>query len=456
MASRFRPTLNHAHLMNSRTHFHLSVALTCAFLLNLDAKAGDWPRYRGPNGFGVSPDEAPVPTKWTNTENLKWRVEIPGPGHSSPIVVGDRVFLTYWSGYGTDAESPGDMNALRLNLLCLNRGDGSTLWSKTVEPALPEQEYGGMMLQHGYATHTPASDGEKVFAFFGKSGVAAFDMEGKPLWRASVGDELDRRGWGSASSPILYKGLVIVTASVEDQAIVALDKESGKEVWREKADGFSGTWGTPVLVDSGGRSELILSVPNEVWALNPENGRLRWFCDGAADNTACSSAIVEGDIVYVIGGRQGGTTAVRAGGRDDVNQSHVLWTNSRSGRTASPILHEGRLYWIHEGFANCIDAKTGREIYRERLARSNDEGDSGGGRRGRFGGFDYASPVATREHLYQVKRNGEVIVAKLGREYEEVARNRFEGDDSEFTATPAISKGDLFIRSAKYLYCVGN
>ena len=308
----------------------------------LQAGTSDWLRYRGPNGSGVNPDGKEVPVEWNAEKNMKWQVELPGPGHSCPIVVGDLVFLTCWTGYGVDRDDPGDQNDLRLHLLCLQREDGKTLWSKAVEPELPEQEYGGMFAQHGYTTHTPVSDGEKVFAFFGKTGVVAFDLKGKKLWQSSVGTELDRRGWGSASSPILHENLVIVTASVEDGAVVALDKETGKEVWRQQAEGFGGTWGTPAIVTSGDRTDLVLSVPYEVWGLNPETGKLRWYCEASQDNTACSSVIVDADTVYVIGGREGGTVAVRSGGRNDVTESHRLWESNRSGRTASPILHRGQ------------------------------------------------------------------------------------------------------------------
>ena len=196
------------------------------------APAGDWPRFHGPDGSGISPDTQPLPVKWSETENLKWKCKLPGPGSSSPIVVGQRVFVTCWTGYGMDRDNVGDQKDLRRHLICLDRDTGNVLWDKSVEPVLPEDPYSGNFTQHGYASHTPVSDGQRVYVFFGKTGVLAFDLDGKKLWQTSVGTGSGPHGWGTASSPILYKNLVIVTASAESKSLVALNKETGKEVWR--------------------------------------------------------------------------------------------------------------------------------------------------------------------------------------------------------------------------------
>ena len=187
--------------------------------------AGDWSRFRGPNGTGISQDEKPVPTKWSPSENLKWKQGLPGPGVSSPIVVGNRVFVTCYSGYGTDRSDPGNMDELKRHLVCIDADTGKTLWDKTVDAVLSEDPYSGIGVPaHGYASHTPVSDGERVYVFFGKTSVLAFDLDGNQLWQKSVGTESDPRQWGSASSPILHNNLLIVTASAESQALVALDK----------------------------------------------------------------------------------------------------------------------------------------------------------------------------------------------------------------------------------------
>ncbi len=254
--------------MQRRTLIRLSAAI--GLILVASVNASDWPRFRGPNGSGISPDEQPAPVKWSETENLKWKLDLPGPGSSSPIVVGERVFVTCWTGYATQRGNPGEQQDLRRHLICVDRQTGKVLWDQAVEPVLPEDPYSGMFTQHGYASHTPVADGQRVYAYFGKTGVVAFDLDGKRLWQKSLGTESGAQGWGSASSPIVYNNLVIATASAESEALVALNKDTGEEVWRKEAAGFSGTWGTPVLVDcGGGRTDLVLAVPFELWGFDP-------------------------------------------------------------------------------------------------------------------------------------------------------------------------------------------
>jgi hypothetical protein len=411
------------------------------------SQAGDWSRFRGPNGLGASPDQAPTPVEWSETRNLKWKVALPGPGLSSPIIVGERIFVTSWSGYGADPKQPGSEKDLKRHLLCLDRRTGKTLWSKAVDPVLPEEPFRGMFAENGYASHTPASDGERVFVFFGKTGVLAFDMEGRQLWQTSVGDGDDRRGWGSASSPMLYKNLVIVPATVESHSLVALDKQTGGVVWRKEAEGFGSTWGTPVLADlPDGRQELVLSVPFEIWGFNPDTGKLLWYCESNEADSACSSAISHNGIVYSIEGRNGGSIAIRAGGEGNVTKTHVLWSGRDRGRIGTPAYHDGRLYSIGGGIANCLDAATGKQIYQARIKRSGDAGADepppGGGRRG-FGGFggmmggqDYSSPVIADGKLYYVMRSGETVVLKLSDHFEQLAVNRFASDVGNYSATP--------------------
>ena len=443
--------------------------------------AADWSRFRGPNGSGVSTDEAPLPTEWSETKNLKWKVELPGPGSSCPIVVGEKVFVTSWTGYA-DGNGEGSMEELERHLICLDRKTGKELWKKSVTAKLPEDTYRGMFAENGYATHTPVSDGEVVIAFFGKSGVHAYDMDGKELWNANVGTELDRRGWGSASSPVLYKNLVIVTASVENHAVVGLDKKTGKEVWKQEAEGFGSTWGTPVLVDVEGGTELVIGVPFEFWALNPDTGKLLWYCEALGTNSMCSSVVAHDGIVYGIesGPGGGGAIAVKAGGKGDVSKTHVVWRGSDSSRVGTPLIHGEKMYFVNGGVVGCLDAKTGKRVYQGRLsggtpaaasggnngeARPSEEGGrpsfggqgggrTRGGRGGYGGGQDYSSAVIADGKLFYARRGGDVFVVKLGDEFEQLASNRFESSAGDFNAAPAVSDGQLFIRSSKTLYCV--
>lgn len=437
---------------------------------SLTGSAVDWPRFRGPNGSGIAPDDKPVPVEWSATKNLKWQTALPGPGSSSPIVVGDRIFVTCWSGYATDGQQgTGDITALKRHLICVDRITGKILWDRSVPAKQPEERYSGMFAQNGYASHTPVSDGKSVFAFFGKSGIHAFDLDGKPLWQAEVGDWDDRRGWGTASSPILHGDVLIVPAFVESQAMFGFDKTTGKQLWKAPSDGFAGTWGTPIVVEVEGRADLAIAVPSEVWGFNPDTGKLRWYATGLQSDSFCNSVVTDGSAVFAMSERGGGSVAIKAGGKGDVSATHTLWTGANGSRIATPILWENRLYWISGSIATCRDAKTGAEIYTERIestgaaaavapSQGGNQGFGGGGGRrggGGMGGGDYASPVAANGHLYHVSRRGEVLVIKLGPKFEIIARNKIEGDTSDHSATPAISNGQLFLRSAKMLYCIG-
>ncbi|MBL9162047.1 MAG: PQQ-binding-like beta-propeller repeat protein [Planctomycetaceae bacterium] len=475
------------------------------------AWGADWPRFRGVNGSGVSRDLGTIPTEWSETENLKWSAELPGPGKSSPIVVGDRVIVTAWSG-----ENPPD--DLRRHLLCFDRKTGKELWHKTIEPLTPDEPFRGMFTENGYASHTPVSDGERIYAFFGLDGVRAYDMEGNELWRTTVGAGTDPSGWGTASSPILTDKLVIVPATSEDASLVGLDKKTGKEVWRREAALLEGVWGTPLLVDGAdGAEELVIATPAEVWGLAPDTGKIRWYAVGPESRSMSSSAVADKGVVYMVGGRDSGTMAVRSGGQGDVTESHVAWNNNYRGGIGTPICFDGLLYSINNGVATCFDAGTGERIYQERLkppaeqaatpqttetpaaeaatgqvaaeqrpapvaapgeapaakpafegfGRPGDFADprefggfgggfgGGGGGRGGMRQQDYSSPIAADGKIFFVRRGGETYVLAPGREFKQLAVNKFASDDGDFSATPASSDGELFIRSSNKLYCVG-
>lgn len=434
------------------------VATICCLCLSLDetgVEAADWARFRGPAGSGVSQESMRPPTTWGDEENLKWKCQLPGPGLSSPIVVGDRVYVTCWTGFAAGDDSSDDPANLKRTLVAVERNSGDIVWTKSVDAVLPEDEFRGMFAENGYASHTPACDGERIYCFFGKSGVVAFDLDGNQLWQTSVGTGLDPRGWGSASSPVLHENMVIVTASAESESIFSLDKSTGEEIWRQEAPSLAGTWGTPVVVPMDDqRTDIVLSVPNEVWGLNPVNGNLRWYCEqqGADSRSASASVVVSPGpepIAYILGARDSGALAVRVGGKGDVTDTHSVWQNNTRGRIGTPVLHEERLYWISSGVANSIDIATGDSVDKKRLSG----GSGGGGRSGPRGG-DYSSPVVAGDTLYFVTRSGVTHVLKLDDELEQIATNQFS-DEGEYSATPAISNGQLFLRSTTTLYCVG-
>jgi outer membrane protein assembly factor BamB len=403
------------------------------------AEAADWSRFRGPNGSAVS-DARGVPTEWSDSKNLAWKTELPGPGSSSPIIVGDRVFVTCYSGYGTSRGAAGDIKQLQRHLICVSLKDGKILWDKPVVSAQSEDRFSGFLQDHGYATSTPTSDGEHVFVFFGKSGVLAFDLDGKQLWQTPVGTGSGMNGWGSGSSPILYRNTVIVNAAAEAKSLIALDKKTGKEAWRSDADSIHGSWATPVLVDvPNGKTELVVNAPYEMWGFNPENGDFLWFAEGIQDTTICGSLVARDGIVYAIGGRSGSAVAVKAGGRDDVSKSHVVWKKSLSSYVPSPVLAGDRILSVNErGVVSCLDAKTGEQIFQQRLSNA---------------GGVYASPVVIDGKAYIVTRRNGTLLLDLSGKGESIAENKLD-DDTDFNASPAVADGKLLLRSNRALYCI--
>jgi outer membrane protein assembly factor BamB len=402
--------------------------------------AADWPRFRGPAGTGISA-ETDLPLRWSDGEGLLWKTELPGPGSSSPIVSAGKVFVTCYSGYGTRRGEEGERKPLR-RVLCLDPASGKILWDKSLESKVVEAAFDGIGIpNHGYASSTPVADGERVYAFFGTAGVIAFDFEGREVWRAAIAPEPGTHNFGSASSPVLHKDLLIVTGGVECEAIVAYNRRDGKEAWRAPCKGYGGWWGTPVPVEVDGRTELLFSVPDEIWGLNPENGKLRWHARSFPERTICPSVVTAGGVAYAIGGRGGGAVAVRAGGRGDVTGSHVVWNKSAGSYVPSPVLVAGHLYWVNDrGIAFCLKADNGEQVFNERLGDSVTA---------------YASLVAGDGKLYAVTRRKGTYVLEAAPKLRELAHNTFTGDDTDFNASPAVSDGRLYLRSNRFLYCVG-
>ena len=407
--------------------------MTCAFaplvvLCCLAAPPGadDWPRFRGPNGDGTSPERA-VPETWGPAENVAWKVELPGPGASSPVVLGRRVFLTCFT--GTSAAE------LVRHVLCFDRGRGELRWKRSYPAPLPECDYTGQLRQHGFATSTPTTDGACLYVQFGRDGVRALDLDGNLLWHTQIGEYVST--FGSGASPTLVGDRLIVNATVEAAALVALDQRTGQRLWKTRINGDC--WSTPAVVDlPGGAREIVLNGSGWVYGFDPADGRELWKVVSLGGHISSSPVIRDG-IVYVSNGGTNGplTMAIRPGGRSDVTKTHVLWTVKAGASHTSPILVGDRLCWF-SGQAVAVNAKDGRLLAKERLDGLNNP---------------YSSPVAAGGKIVLFTRSGAAYVLRAT-DLHVLARNDLQ-DDSGIVASPAVSAGQLFIRSNRYLYCLG-
>ena len=409
--------------------------VSLSMILAVTAGAADWNNWRGPNHNG-STGESGLPVKFSKTENIAWKIAMPGPSAGTPIIVGNKVLVTCYSGQA-NALRPSD--SLKRHLVCVDRQQGKVVWSKAVASAVRESRGASFGTQHGFASHTPVSDGERVYVLFGKTGVLVFDLEGKLAWKAAVGTGASR--FGSAASPIVYKNLLIVAASAESKSIWAFDRKTGKPVWKNDSTnlGLDRSYATPVIAKNAmGRDELVLSVTYETWSLDPATGKLNWYAETEVDTNACPSVVVHENVAYVIGGRSpGGRAAIRLGGSGDVTKTHVLWSKTGGSYVASPVFHGGHLYWLNDrGIAFCVDAKSGEEVLKKRV-----------------GGQFYASMLLLNNQLVAVSRFGGTRILEASPKMTQVALNKLS-DTSDFSGSPAIADGQMILRSDEFLYCI--
>jgi len=403
----------------------------------------DWPRFLGPDAK-ASINNNDIPLTWSSSENLAWSIDLPGAGNSSPVVFGNDLFITCYSGYGLDRRTPGNPEKLVRHLLRINAKTGKIIWNRIVPTAESEDVYSGYITEHGYASNTPVTDGKHVFVNHGKSGVYAYDLAGNERWNKSIGSQSSTKRWGSAASPILYKNMVIVNASEESNALYAFDKITGNEVWKSEASKLYLAYGTPRIIRlPDGRDELLLAVPTEVWGMNPDTGKLRWLCESPFGGNISPSVVYGDGVCFAYGGfPKKGSIAVKVGGQRDVTETR-LWVSDRTPYVSTPVYHDGKLYWVtRDGFAECQDAKTGDTIYKARLESEVSAP--------RF----YASPILINNHIVMTSRNAGTFVYKTGDTFIQTSQNLLD-DDSEFNGTPAITKNMIYLRSNKKLYAIG-
>lgn len=401
--------------------------------------ADNWPQFRGPLGNATA-DNANPPTKWSAAENIAWKTNLPGRGASSPVVWNDRIFLTAYTGYGIDKEEPGDKTDLKLHTICLDRKQGKILWNQFLPGNAKTQQFSRRVADHGYATATPATDGDVVVSFFGVSGAVAYDLDGNQLWHQEVGDKT--AGFGSASSPVVFGDLVYINASIESGTLFAFDKKTGKEVW--KFSPINRAWTSPCLAKAPeGNYELVVSQKDAIYGFDPKTGKQLWTCAGVDDYVVPVPVSHEG-VVYCLGGRTNCSFAIKLGGRGNVTETHQLWKANIGANVTSPVYYKGHLYWASDkAIANCLNAETGESLYRERLPT-----------RARI----YASIIRAGQYLFVTTRDQGVVVLEAKPEYKEVARNTLlsQGQDEVmFNASPAVAGDQLLFRTDGHLYCIG-
>ena len=434
----------------------ISLALIAVFSLTTAGSAANWPQWRGPDGSGIS-NEKNLPAEWAPTKNIKWKTPIAGRGHSSPIVWGNRIFVTTavegdvvegakavkHVSEGKEFLHPDSIGADRkhtFKVIALNRDSGKILWEAVAWEGTP---YDNRHRKSSYAASTPATDGKFVFAFFGTEGLYAYDFNGKLAWKAQLG-HLGTVGMGTGTSPILYENLVIVQCDEEEGAasfIVALDKKTGKEVWRTPRK-VQVSWSTPLLVKTATRAELIASGTEQVISYDPATGKELWHHKGVESN-AIPSPVANSEMVFLVAGFPAKIAlAIKLGGSGDLTGTpSVPWKYAKgTAYVPSPILYGDYLYLTTDrGILTCIDAKTGEVKYE-------------GGRIPIPATFT-ASPVAFEGKILMTSEDGDTFIVKAGPKHEILGTNSI---GEAVYASPAIADGRIFIRGEKNLYCIGS
>jgi outer membrane protein assembly factor BamB len=406
------------------------------------ASAANWPAWRGPLGTGVS-QEKNLPVKWSKTENVKWRVPLPEAGNSTPVVWGDRIFVTQPVGK-------------ERTLMCFHRADGKLLWQQGVTTKLAEDPTHGT---NPYCSGSPVTDGERVIVWFGSDGLHCYDFAGKKLWSRDLG--VQRHIWGYGSSPVIYGNLCFLNFGPgERQFLLAVDKQTGKDVWRHDEDSgygkppsadvkgakggnatYIGSWTTPVIMKVEGKDQLLMSWPRRLAAYDPAAGRELWSCSGL--NPLCYTSPIYADgLVVAMGGFNGMALAARAGGSGDITASRRVWHHPKTKqRIGSGVIHEGHIY-IHNdpGVAECFELATGKLIWEERL--------QGAGRTGQ----NWSSVMLAGGNCYTITQGGDCFVFKASPKFELVSVNPL-GERSNSSIAP--SNGELFIRTHQALWCIG-
>lgn len=441
------------------------------------ASRRNWSQWRGPLTSGVAPEGNP-PVTWSETDHLKWKFKIPGYGTSTPIVWDDQVFILTAvptgkpgakapasgtqavsppaesasggaprearpdsrrggrSGGGSRTEQPSEIH--QWVVLAVDRQSGKVRWQKTAREELPHEGHHG---DHGYASYSPVTDGELLFVPFGSRGFYAYDLKGNLKWETDLGDMQTRMGFGEGGSMALHDNTLVVNWDHEgEDFVVALDKRSGRELWRQPRSEVT-TWSTPLIVEHNGQPQAIITAAERVRGYDLATGKQLWECGGLAHNVVPSPVAGFGMVYAICGHRASALLAIKLGHTGDLTDSNAIaWRHGRSTPyVPSPLLYGERLYFCsrNDAILSCFDARTGRALIdAERLT-----GISG----------VYASPAGAADRVYLVGRDGSSLVIKNADTVQVLATNRLE---DRFDASPAIAGKELFLRGHQYLYCL--
>jgi outer membrane protein assembly factor BamB len=456
-------------IMNQGIACLVGLGLGLSVVNNSAASADDnWPQWRGPHQNGVAPKANP-PTEWSETKNVKWKVAIPGEGHATPIIWGDKVFVLAAVGAGTkpDAGAPAPAEvgqgqerprgpggpgggrrggfggqaptqSYQFTVMCLDRGTGKTVWQKVAKEALPHE---GHHPTGTYASPSPVTDGENLYAYFGSQGLYCYEMNGNVKWSQDLGDMKIANSFGEGSSPAIHGDtLVVVWDNEADDFIAALNKKDGKVLWKQPREERT-AWSTPLIVEHGGKAQVITTATGKVRSYDLKTGELVWEHAGLTRNTIPSPVTADG-VAYVMSGFQGNALyAIKLGKTGDLTDTEsVIWKHNKSTPyVPSPLLSDNRLYFFSSNneILSCFDAKTGKPHYEaERI-----EGIKG----------VYASPIAANDRVYLVGRNGGTVVIKDSDKLEVLATNAL---DEKFDSSPVAVGKELFLRGHSNLYCI--
>ena len=445
-----------AGVVRARTTLFALTLLSSAVAVTLGADAGSWPYWRGPTANGMAVGDAPL--KWSDTENVRWKTAIPGKGNSSPVIWGDKIFLTTAIPTGVSAKTDaaaappaqegrrgrsfgdtGPQPEQRFDVLCLDRNTGKVLWQKTAKVATPHEGYHGTY--GSFASNSPVADGKRLYAFFGSRGIYAYDLDGNLLWAKDFGPMRIKMAFGEGTAPVLHADRLILNFDHEGGSfLVMLDAATGKEIWKVDRDEIT-SWAAPLVVEYKGKQEIITAATKKVRSYDFATGNLVWECTGLGSNVI-PQPVIQDDLVLVMSGhRDPKLMAIRLGREGDLTGTDaIVWSQTRGNSyTPSPVLHDNKLYVLTDnGFVSCYNASTGAPYYQQtRLPKA----------------YNFkSSPVGANGKLYLASENDDVIVLGMGEKFEVLATNTIP--DSVFIATPAIAGGEIFLRSQSHLYCI--